>query len=142
MDRKKLIKHLVFLMFFIFIADIIAQKLHWYFSIWWFDMVMHFLGGFWVGLFFIWFFSIKDLPIFQLSLEKADFKLIMKTILFVLSFGILWEFFEIFTHNYIAHDPFNILDTTSDIFFDLAGGVSAILYYLKNIIPVGENKVQ
>ena len=142
MDRKKLIKHLVFLMFFIFIADIIAQKLHWYFSIWWFDMVMHFLGGFWVGLFFIWFFSIKDLPIFQLSLEKADFKLIMKTILFVLSFGILWEFFEIFTHNYIAHDPFNILDTTSDIFFDLAGGVSAILYYLKNIIHVGENKVQ
>ena len=95
-----------------------------------------------MGLFFIWFFSIKDLPIFQLSLEKADFKLIMKTILFVLSFGILWEFFEIFTHNYIAHDPFNILDTTSDIFFDLAGGVSAILYYLKNIIPVGENKVQ
>lgn len=117
-------------MFFIFIADILAQKLHWYFSIWWFDMAMHFGGGFWVGLFFIWFFSIKDLPIFKLSLEKADFKLVLKTILFVLSFGILWEFFEIFTHNYIAQDPFNMLDTTSDVFFDLGGGLCAILYIL------------
>src|SRR3989344_5487931 len=110
MDRKKLIKHLVFLMFFIFIADILAQKLHWYFSIWW--------------------FSIKDLPIFQLSFEKIDFKLILKVLLFVLFFGILWELFEVFVHNYIAQDPFNILDTTSDIFFDLSGGLCVIIYIL------------
>ncbi|OGI46772.1 hypothetical protein A2121_00185 [Candidatus Nomurabacteria bacterium GWB1_40_6] len=133
MDRKKLVKHLVFLMFFIFIADILAQKLHWYFSIWWFDMLMHFGGGFWVGLFFIWFFSIKDLPIFQLSFEKIDFKLILKVLLFVLFFGILWELFEVFVHNYIAQDPFSVLDTTSDIFFDFGGGLCAILYLWKKL---------
>jgi hypothetical protein len=142
MDREKLLKHLVFLMFFIFIADIIAQKLHWYFSIWYFDMLMHFGGGFWVGLFFIWFFSIKDLPFFRLSFEKIDFKLILKILLFVLFFGILWEFFEIYSHNYIGGDPFNTLDTLSDVFFDLSGGLFAMFYYLKRSSSIKENKVQ
>jgi hypothetical protein len=142
MDREKLLKHLVFLMFFIFTADILAQKLHWYFSIWYFDMLMHFGGGFWVGLFFIWFFSIKDLPIFQLSLEKINFKLILKALLFVLFFGILWEFFEIYSHNYIGGDLFNTLDTLSDVFFDLAGGTFAVFYFFKKIMKTEESKLQ
>lgn len=142
MDRERLLKHLVFLMFFIFIADLLAKQFYWYFSIWYFDMFIHFLGGLWVGLFFIWFFSIKDLPILKLSLEKPDFKLIGKTLLFVLLFGILWELFEIYTHNYISHDPFSILDTVSDIFFDLAGGTFATFYFFKIIMPINESELQ
>ena len=144
MDRKKLLKFLVYLMLLIFIANSLALKFYWYFSIWYFDMLMHFLGGLWEGLFFIWFFSIVDFPFLKLSPSVVDFKLIYKTVSFVLLIGILWEFFEFFTNNYIGHDPFNILDTISDIFFDLAGGTFSIFYfffYFKKITPIKESEV-
>jgi hypothetical protein len=81
-------------------------------------MPMHFLGGFWLGLVFIYLFPLQDL----------SFKSILKISLFLLLVGIGWEVFEIFTKNYITQNPFNALDTISDIFFDLAGGASAIFY--------------
>lgn len=107
-------------MFFIFLMNLTAERLFWYSSIWWFDMVMHFLGGFWVSIFSIYIFSYKEviLPIFRI-------------ILFVLFIGILWEFFEIYSNNYIGGESFDMLDTVSDLFFDLSGGLCAILYLWK-----------
>jgi hypothetical protein len=146
MDRKKLLKILFYLMFLIFIANFLTLKFYWYSSIWWLDMPMHFLGGFWEGLFFIWFFSIVDFPFLKLSLDMMDFKLVYKTVLFVLLIGILWEFFEFFVNNYIGHDLFNTLDTISDIFFDLVGGTFAVFYFffyfskkIKRIMPTEKN---
>ncbi len=140
MNRKIVLKHLVILMFFMFIADILAGSFFWYYTIFWFDMIMHFLGGFWVGLFFIWFFSIVGLPAPKWVKDlNSSRKLIFKTILFVLFIGISWEVFEIIVKNHIGQEPFSILDTTSDIFFDLSGGVSAILYFFKTtMIPEGD----
>ena len=125
MDRKRLLKHLVFLVFFIFIANLLAQQFYWYFSIWYFDMFMHFLGGFWVGLVFLWFFSREST-----SLEPF-LQLIFKVIFAVLMVGILWEIFEISIDKIIIQNPFNALDTFSDIFFDLTGGLVAVLYFFK-----------
>ena len=142
MNRKKLLKHLVFLMFFILILERIGVTLHWDYTTWWFDMVLHFLGGFWQGMLFIWFFSIKDLPLLKPPLDPHDPKLVYKTIFFVLLIGILWELFQFYTKNYIGIYPFDIVDTTSDIFFDLAGGALALLYYFRRIMPAGKNEVQ
>lgn len=124
MDKRKLLKYIVFLMFVIFLANNIALKFYWYYSISWFDMLMHFLGGLWVGLFFSYIFYDKN----------PFFKQLLTVILCVLSVGILWEIFEFFI-GAIAHDPFSIRDTTSDIFFDLAGGLFAIFYCLKKTMP-------
>ena len=79
---------------------------------------MHFLGGFWLGLAFLWF----------LLKENLSFALILKIILGVLFVGILWEIFELLFNNIVAQNPFNILDTSSDLFFDISGGLCAILY--------------
>ena len=122
MDQQRLLKHLALLMFFIFIADYIGTKLYWYYTIWYFDMPMHFLGGLWLGLFFIYVFSRKE-PSFDLN-----FKLILTILLAVLFIGVLWELFEIYVNNDIGQIPFNLLDTISDLFCDLAGGTFAILY--------------
>lgn len=130
MNRKKLLQHLVFLMFFIFITDLLAKGFYWYYSISWFDMLMHFLGGFWVGLFFLYVFYDKN----QFS------KKLLAVILGVLLIGVLWEVFEFFL-NVIAHDTFSIADTLSDIFFDLVGGFLAIFFYFKKIMPVASNTV-
>ena len=121
MDRNKLLKHLVVLMFFIFLANNIALQFYWYYSITYFDMLMHFLGGVWAGLFFIYVFYVR----------KEVLNSLFYIILFVLFIGILWEFFEFFMGT-IARDSFDTGDTLSDIFFDLLGGLCAILYLWKS----------
>jgi hypothetical protein len=144
MNRKKLLKHLVVLMFFIFITDLLARHFYWYFSIWYFDMIMHFLSGLWVGLFFLWFFHRQDLSEgADLGLERGSaIALIVKTLLFVIMIGGSWEVFEFFVNNHIGREAFNARDTISDIFFDLAGGAIAVLYFLRMIMSRKKNKVQ
>ncbi len=131
MDKQKLFKRIVFLMLFIFLANNVALELYWYYSIWYFDMLMHFLGGLWEGLFFIYVFYVR----------KQILTHLFSIILFVLLIGILYEVFEFFL-SVISHDPFSILDTTSDIFFDLLGGSFAILYFFKRITSIKENALQ
>src|SRR3989339_607345 len=124
MDRTKLTKRLIFLIFFIFFANFLAITFYWYFSIWYFDMIMHFLGGFWIGLLYFYIFPA----------ENKSFYLIFKILLFTLFIGISWEVFEILFNNIIALNPFDFSDTLSDIFFDLAGGGVAIFYFFKRIM--------
>ena len=134
MDRKRLVKHLVFLMFFIFIVNLSAQQFHWYFSVWYFDMFMHFLGGFWVGLASLYFFFSAS-ESFGLSLEsKALTGIILKILLCVLFIGIGWEIFETSIDKVIVQNSFNVLDTFSDILFDLTGGATTVFYFLKRIM--------
>jgi uncharacterized BrkB/YihY/UPF0761 family membrane protein len=132
MDKKKLLIRLTSLILFIFAINVLANKFYWYYSIWYFDMPMHFLGGFWLSLALVWLFP----------LSNVNSKYISKIILGALLIGIFWELFEILFNNYIAQNPFNTLDTLSDIFFDLAGATAGVLYFLKRIMPKEESKVQ
>lgn len=132
MEKKKLLFRIVFLMLFMFAVDRLAHSFFWYYTIWWFDMPMHFLGGVWVSLFFVYIF-------FK---EESFAKLALKVMLSLFCIGILWEVFEFATNNVIGRDPFNALDTVSDIFFDLAGGFFALFYFLKSSVTIFENKIQ
>ena len=120
MDRKKLIKPLVYIILFILTVNFIANKLYWYSSIRYFDMFMHFLGGIWVGLMSLYFFTF----------QRISLKLVVRVLLVVLAVGVGWEIFEFLVNDAFAQNPFNYLDTFSDIFFDLSGGLCAILYVL------------
>ena len=121
MDRKKLVKILAYLIFFILIVNFIAHKFYWYFSVWYFDIIMHFLSGFWIGLAFIYLFSPKN----------GSFFSVFKVLLFVFFVGVGWEIFEIFVNDIITQNSFDFLDTISDLFFDLIGGALAVLYFFK-----------
>ena len=123
MDRKKLIKLLTYLIFFILVINFFANKFYWYSSIWYFDMIMHFLGGFWIGLTSFYIFSPQNI----------SGKLIFKILLLVLCIGIGWEVYEILVNDILAQNSFNFLDTFSDIFFDLSGGLCAMLYLWKKL---------
>lgn len=118
MERKNLLKRLALLILFIFAVNFLANKFFWYSSIWYLDMIMHFLGGLWVGLFAFYIFAPEN--IFP--------RLILKILLFVLFVGIGWEVYEILVDKVVTQNSFNILDTSSDLFFDLSGGLYAILY--------------
>ena len=132
LDRKKLFRTLARYIILLFIANSIAVKLYWYYSIWYFDMPMHFLGGFCVGLATIWLWSYKN-EAFHISP-----KLIYEVILVVLIIGVGWEIFEIIFNNIIAQGPFDILDTIHDVIFDLSGGTFAILYFIKRFEQGGD----
>ena len=90
-DKKKLFIRLSTLIIFIFILNLIANKFYWYSSIWYFDMIMHFVGGFWLGLSFLWLFPIKEIT----------FKKIVEIILGILLIGILWEVYEIVVNEFL-----------------------------------------
>ncbi len=133
MDRKKLVKYILFLMFLIFAGHLLATKFYWYYSIFWFDMVIHFLGGFWVALFFIWFLQLKDT--FSPSAKQI--------LLYVFAVAVLWEIFQYFVNNVMGLTPFRPLNTFSDICFGVAGGLAAYFYVSrKKIMLKGTNEIQ
>lgn len=124
MDRRKLIKHLIYIILLIFVTNFLANKFYWYLSIAYFDMIMHFLGGFWVGLSYFYFFPVR-------SFSTHDF---IKLLFFVLCVGLGWEVYEILVNKVIAQNPFDYVDISSDIFFDLFGGIMATFYFYKRIM--------
>lgn len=123
-DRHKLLKRAAFLGIFIFLINLIGMKLHWYSSIWYFDILLHTAGGFFLGLLFFLIFSFKNLKLQNIFL----------TLLFIFLFGIFWELFEVIFFNKIAQNPFLITDTFFDLFFDLLGGMLSIFYFSKRIM--------
>ena len=56
----------------------------------------------------------------------------------VLIIGLGWEMFEISINKFITQKSFNLVDSVSDIFFDLAGGLFAIFYFLKHIMSINK----
>jgi hypothetical protein len=125
MERQKLQKPIILLMFVLFVADLLAKKFYWYLSIWWFDVLMHFSAGFWVGLFFLYIFTAKEfiLPV-------------VKVLLCVFVVGFLWELYEFYIYQHLMGIPFDFLDTLSDLFLDLLGGTLAIFYFFKKSPPI------
>ncbi len=122
---------IIFLIFFIFLLNYLAMKFHWLSSIWYFDMPMHFLGGFWLGLFALYLFSPKNQSLSYIS----------KVLLFVFLMGAGWEIFEIFIDKLITLNNFNYIDTASDMFFDFAGGLSAIFYFFRRAMIIKEDNI-
>ncbi|OGI73118.1 hypothetical protein A3D42_02235 [Candidatus Nomurabacteria bacterium RIFCSPHIGHO2_02_FULL_41_18] len=132
MNRKKLLKHLVFLMFFIFGLYIMSERFYWYSLLWYFDMIMHFLGGLWVGMFFLYVFSIEK-PV------SKNTTLSLKVFLATFLIGILWEFYEL-ALDMISRTDFDFPDTFSDMLFDVLGVLLATFYYLKGTIWMTRQK--
>ncbi len=114
MQSKKLSIFVAGFIFFILLVNYAAMKFHWYYSIAWFDMLMHFLGGLWLGFAFLW-----------LKGAGASYP---KILLGVLAVGILWEVFELLIHQQFLQEPFDLPDTFSDLFFDLLGGSVAFFW--------------
>ena len=141
MNRKKLFIRFALLIFFIFVFNALALWLHWYSALLWLDIPMHFLGGFWLSLVFIWLFTLKEREISETLLDKRNFKLITQVLFGVLIVGIMWEIFEILVNKSITKNPFDVLDTFSDIVLDLLGGLFALFYFLKRIMYKKENLV-
>jgi hypothetical protein len=96
----------------------LASGLYWRWS--WFDIPMHFFGGFWLGLFAAWLghFSgmiaapVRAWPIWVLTISTA------------LGLGLIWEGYEIAIGATYLSSPY-LADTLFDLVMDTLGGVAA-----------------
>lgn len=82
--------------------------LQWYF--WWYDIMLHFLGGLWVALMFQWYAHKERRMVF-----------IIPTILVVIVVGTGWELFEVMIGS--PREANFAFDTSLDILMDVLGGI-------------------
>ena len=125
MLRKSFFIEMLLLLILIAVIHITGSYLFWYWHYFWLDILMHFLGGLWVGLASFW--------ILEASGRGSDaFKSQMQAVLFGLAcafaIGVLWEIFENVTGiAFVAYEEY-IPDTLMDLVMDSLGGILAGLY--------------
>jgi hypothetical protein len=125
--RKSLFRRVAVLMFVIVVLNTTATLFYWYSTIWWFDIPMHFLGGFFVSLLAAWVFS----TYIPLSLQPKTVKeWILLILIAVFIVGVLWEAYELVVDSFTRAGEYGYLDGTSDMFNDLAGGMLGLISLL------------
>lgn len=119
-------KNLIESLALVFGLNFLATYFSWYRLIWWFDMPMHFLGGVfvsWLVLYIIYKFSKKTV------LNNLD--TYKKIFLLTLIVGLGWEWFEWATDIFTGANDMHLLDSYSDLFFDMAGSL-VVIFILNN----------
>jgi hypothetical protein len=128
MFRERILKRLAVAIVSLFILNELATFFSWYSLAWWFDMPMHFLGG--VSVFYIaaiaWLPALKRVPLWRYMYES---------IITAVLFGVLWEALELFLSVHFGSPQFILLDSMSDVVFDLAGACFAA-YMLVPVLSV------
>lgn len=122
---------LIAIAFFAFVVAALhaaAYEYYFYWSMWWYDIMMHGLGGLLIGLIAAWAITF---PLRE-KLKVSRFFFIVGVTLFV---GILWEVFEYTVGTYANYNSFNsyVFDTMTDIGMDTAGAFVATLLYKHNV---------
>jgi hypothetical protein len=132
-DRKQILYLSFILILIINFLHLWAIGNYFYWVYWWFDILMHFLGGLWVGITFLWTYTIffRDDLLNRKKIFLMSFIMILLTI-------ISWEIFELFIQNDLS-DPNFLSDTSSDMLLGMIGGSVAYRYFVFNFI---ENKIQ
>ena len=102
---------------------IVGETYFFYWTYWWYDILVHGLGGVAVGSLFA-------------SIYHAHGALVLPRFVFIIGatllIGLLWEVFEyiIKSHQYEVWDPY-FLDTIMDLGMDTAGGMLAFVFSRK-----------
>ena len=124
MNKKSFPTPLLIFILIILVFQVIANYFYWYWRIWWFDMPMHFAGGLWVGLSVLWFVFLSGK--FKGNIQQNALSIFTVGVFSVLTIAILWEVFEYIVQILFPRGtPYDILDTTIDIFWGLTGGTIA-----------------
>ena len=127
--RLILVKEILFTGSVILILHLLALKLFLYWTIDWFDILMHLLGGLLIGFIMISF--MKRIHTETVIINKR--LLTTAVILGVLVVGLAWELWELFVGlSDVIEDK---LDVTIDLVMDLMGAIMAVFY---NYFKTGE----
>ena len=116
-----------FIILIIFVVHIFATIHYWYWLLWWLDILMHTLGGIFVGSFALYvYYQSSYLEPKHFSYFFVFFLVLSTTALI----GILWEFFQFGLYHYITHSKLlTLTDTLGDLLSNLVGSIfSGIIF--------------
>ncbi len=126
--RKPFFKEFLILSIVIAILHYISLKLYLYWTVSWFDILMHFLGGFLIAIFAIFIlYSFSDFE----NLKKHKIFVWSLILILTLSVGLTWELWEIFVG--FTNTLKDLGDTVLDLIMDLIGAFFAIIYSRKKL---------
>lgn len=127
MTRSSLAKKSLFTVLLIAGLHFLAETFYWYVSIWYFDNLMHFLGGLFLSLF-------SATVLYNYLKNKNSRETFFLIMFFVILIGIGWELFEYAVQFFIknSHRLADITDSFFDMVFDILGGALGILFVLKS----------
>jgi hypothetical protein len=125
MLRKPMFWDLFGMICFIAALHILAAKFDIYWLVPLFDVPMHFLGGFWIGLTSLWIYYIGE---YVIPFKKTNRAMLFASLISVLCVGLGWEVFE-FLGDITGPTTIEKIDVLQDICIDLLGGIAAYLYF-------------
>lgn len=124
MIQTRLFKNTFILLVVVGVLNFLAVYLYLYWTVWWFDMLVHFSAGMCVamaGILLYFFYHSKNIPSIPDSIKVA--------VLSVLLVGVLWEIYELCIGVASFSDGLGyFMDTGSDLLMDISGGVLGSLY--------------
>ena len=100
----------------------IADAFYLYWTLWWFDNVMHFLGGLSLGFLSLYIFYESDFFLGKIPFSRA----VIISLVFVMIFGGAWEVFEYVNGLTQSTEKYS-LDVVHDLFSDVLGAILAPL---------------
>ena len=115
----------VILLYLILILHILGNVLGWYYTVPHFDILMHFLGGFWIAM----------VSSYLLKKYAKDFSRQHKLIeiLFLIgitmTIGFVWELYEFLADNFIFNRVLLMQQSALDIMTDLTADFTGALVY-------------
>lgn len=97
-----------------------------YMEIWWWDILLHFLGGIWLAMSGFWLLYLSN----KVNCKKSVRNFFIATLVPVFIIGIAWEVFEYVNGiTFVLPGEVYEIDTVGDVFVDLAGGLLVYLYH-------------
>ena len=132
MLKQKLFLEQFILIIIIAVLHFLALQFYLYWTFWWLDILMHFLGGLWVGLTALWFFFFSGYMHKNVNLVRST-KIFLITIASVIVVGVLWEVWELWADLVFINEAGYFLDTSLDMVMDTLGGIVAFIYAKKHL---------
>lgn len=127
---SRMLKAIIFLFAAIMIVHGFALGFQLYWKNGWLDNILHFSGGIWVALVFLW--LVKKFPRYA-SFSQSKILTIFAGLSMAALIGVGWEFFE-YSFDWaignrwdLPRAQLGLVDTMSDLFFDLFGALIALL---------------
>ena len=126
MTKRSSFALLAALLYVILALHLLALYFHWYWMFWWYDILLHFLGGLWLGGTTLWFLQyVRQQPVGRI--EQYILPVVAVVII-----GLGWELFEFSLDTFIIFRTNDIIDTMSDLGMDVVGSLTASLIMIKN----------
>lgn len=125
--HQPLFRFLFALISLVALLHLAALKYFLYLEWWWFDILMHFLGGLWVGVAALWFTR-------QYILRRAltPRLALCVTLASIAAVAVGWEFFELWAG--VPITPNYAKDTALDLSAGVLGALAGYAYVMKNTV--------